>query len=371
MKKICHVTSAHPPEDGRIFRRECVSAAKAGYETYLVEQGDTYDKNGVHIVGLGKPEKPGRLFRMTVFARKAYDAAKAVDADLYHFHDPELLPYALKLKKEGKAVVFDSHEDYIEQIRFKPYLPKIAALGASIWFSRYSDRIFSKIDGLVYPGNDDFPSAYAGKCKNVVSIDNVPWLNELYDKYEPDTVREPNTACYLGGLDEARGITQIIKACHRANCKLYLAGRFSSEAYENSLREMPEFSCVEYLGVLDRARVTELLQKTQIGLCCLLDIGQYYKMINLPTKVYEYMSMAVPVVVNNSPYNEKACRELEIGLSADPMDIEGLNSAIRSLLDDPAKRKEFGENGRRAICERFCWDIEQKKLISMYDTILG
>ena len=27
MKKICHVTSAHPPEDGRIFRRECVSAA--------------------------------------------------------------------------------------------------------------------------------------------------------------------------------------------------------------------------------------------------------------------------------------------------------------------------------------------------------
>ena len=62
MKKICHVTSAHPPEDGRIFRRACVSAANAGYDTYLVEQGDTYEKNGVHIVGIGKPEKSGRIY---------------------------------------------------------------------------------------------------------------------------------------------------------------------------------------------------------------------------------------------------------------------------------------------------------------------
>lgn len=370
MKKICHVTSAHPPEDGRIFRRECVSAANAGYETYLVEQGGTYVKNGVHIIGIGKPEKPGRLHRMTVFARKAYEAAKAIDADLYQFHDPELLPYALYFKKAGKAVIFDSHENYTEQIRNKPYLPKPIAAVASKWFARYSDRILSKIDGMTYPGNDEYPSVYEGKSKLLVTTDNYPWLSELYDKYDPDTIREPNTACYLGGLDEARGITQIIKACCRANCKLYLAGKFSSEDYENSLREMPEFSCVEYLGVLDRNQVAEILQKTQIGLCCLLDIGQYYKMVNLPTKVYEYMSMAVPVIVNNSPYNEKACSELEIGLSVDPMDTESLCGAIRSLLDDSQKRNKLGENGRRAICERFCWDIEQKKLISMYDTIL-
>ena len=33
MTKACHITSAHGPEDVRVFRKECVSLAKAGYET--------------------------------------------------------------------------------------------------------------------------------------------------------------------------------------------------------------------------------------------------------------------------------------------------------------------------------------------------
>ena len=371
MKKICHVTSAHPPEDGRIFRRECVSSAIAGYETYLVERGESSIKDGVHIVGIGNPKRPGRLYRMTVFAWKTFLAAKTIDADLYHLHDPELLPYALKLKKAGKAVVFDSHENYAEQIRNKTYLPKAIAKAASYCFARYSNLVYSKIDALTYPGNDDYPSVYAGKSKMVVSTDNFPWLSELYDRYNSNIFREPNTACYVGGLDEARGITQIIKACYLAKCKLYLGGSFSSDLYKKQLMEMQEYSCVEYLGVLDRNQVIQLLQKTQIGLCCLLNVGQYYKMINLPTKVYEYMSMAIPTIMNNSPYNEKVCRELKIGLCEDPMNLESLSNMIRALLDDPKKCKLYGENGRKAIREKFCWDNEQKKLLSMYETILG
>lgn len=371
MKTVCHVTSAHPQEDGRIFRRACVSAAKAGYETYLVEQGDSYDKQGVHIVGIGKPEKAGRLYRMTTFAKKAYEAALKVDADLYQFHDPELLPYAMKLKRMGKAVVFDSHENYVEQFKNKPYLPKLAATLLSAWFAIYSKRIYRRIDGLTYPGNDEFPSVYDGLCKRVVATDNLPWLSELYDQYDASVEREPNTACYVGGLDEPRGITQIIKGAYKAGCKLYLAGNFSSDAYRRSLEEMEEYSCVEYLGILNREQVTQLLQKTEIGLCALLDVGQYYKMRNLPTKVYEYMSMAMPVVINDSPYNKKLAEELKIGGCVDPMDIDALASCIRKLLDHADMKTQCGVNGRAAIKDRFCWDREQEKLTAMYREILG
>lgn len=371
LKKICHVTSAHPAEDGRIFRRACVSSANAGYETYLVEPGDTYEKNGVHIVGIGKPKKSGRLYRMTVFAYKAFLAAKELDADLFQLHDPELLPYAMKLKKMGKKVIFDSHENYVEQFKNKPYLPKPVALVLSKIFSIYSKRIYSVIDGITYPGNGEDKGVFDGLSQRVVATDNLPWLSELYEKYDNSIKREPNTACYVGTLDEARGITQMIKACYAAKCKLYLAGSFFSIKYRNSLESMEEYSCVEYLGTIDRNEVVNLLQKTSIGLSTLLDIGQYYKMQNLPTKVYEYMSMALPVVINDSPYNESINKEISIGYCVNPMNIEETGKAIRNLLDNVEMSETFGKNGRRAIRDIYCWDREQQKLISMYRDILG
>ena len=113
MVKVCHMTSAHAPEDTRIFYKECVSLAKAGYEVYLVARGDSYEKNGVNIMGVGEVTG-GRLNRMIEFTRRIYRKAISVDADVYHLHDPELLLYALKLKKRGKKVIFDSHEKYTE-----------------------------------------------------------------------------------------------------------------------------------------------------------------------------------------------------------------------------------------------------------------
>lgn len=369
MKKICHVTSAHPPEDGRIFRRACISSSKAGYDTFLVERGKTYDKEGVHIIGIGEPKRPGRIFRMICFANNAYQMALTIDADLYHLHDPELLPYALKLKKKGKIVIFDSHENYVEQIKNKPYLPKILAKYLAKAFDCYSKKVFSKIDGLIYPGTGEKATYFDKLCNRVVPIDNLPWLSELYDKYDEKMEKEENTACYIGGIEEPRGITQIIKAAKIADCKLYLAGPVS-EDYKNTLEQMEAYSCVKYLGVLNRDGIVKLIKKVEVGLCMLLDVGQYYKMQNLPTKVYEYMSVGLPTVINDSPYNVGFLERCKIGLAVNSNNEHEIAKAIRTLLDNPELRKKCGNNGRQAIVSRFCWDKEQSKLLHLYEELL-
>ena len=40
MIKVCHMTSAHDGEDIRIFHKECMSLARAGYDVYLVQPGE-------------------------------------------------------------------------------------------------------------------------------------------------------------------------------------------------------------------------------------------------------------------------------------------------------------------------------------------
>lgn len=370
MIKVCHMTSVHGEEDVRIFHKECVSLAKAGYDTYLVERGESREKNGVHIIGVGEIPASRRK-RMTEGAKRVYEAARAVDADVYHLHDPELLPYGLKLKKAGKKVIFDSHEKYTDQIRNKPYLPVWCRSLIAGCYGAYERYVLGKIDGLIFPCLKDGVHPFAGQCRHIAVVNNVPVLTETYDRYDPTVEKEARSICHVGGLTYERGITHLVKAAAQVDCTLYLGGAFSPAEYQDAVLSLPEAAHTRYLGVLNRTQVVQLLQKSQIGMATILNVGQYNQYDNLATKVYEYMSLGIPVILSRSQYNEKVAAQYGFGICVDPANVEEIAAAIRYLLDHPDEARRMGENGRRAVKEVFNWDVEEKKLLALYEEILN
>src|SRR5918996_3708510 len=111
-KKVVHMTSAHPADDTRIFAKECRTLSAAGYEVHLVAQGaDDALRHHVRIWGVPAPASGRRLVRMTLTVVSVYRRARSLGADLYHFHDPELMTAALLLARAGRPVVYDAHED--------------------------------------------------------------------------------------------------------------------------------------------------------------------------------------------------------------------------------------------------------------------
>ena len=365
MIKVCHMTSVHAPEDGRIFFKECTSSANAGYETYLVERGATYDKNGVHIVGVGDFQG-NRLQRMLTLTKRVYETALKINAEIYHIHDPELLPYALKLKKKGKKVIFDSHEYYSDQIRNKPYLPKSISTIIACIYKLYENYVCKRIDAVIFPCLKNGIHPFQGKCKRVITLNNVPMLGELYDHYDPKIEKYPNSICYIGGLTENRGITEVIKAAYLSNTIAYIAGIFSPVEYQIKIESMPESSSMRYLGNLDRKQVLELLQRCKIGLATLHNVGQYNQFDNLATKCYEYMALGIPVILTKAKYNEKINEIYKIGLCVDAENEHEIADAIRYLLDHEEEAKKMGENGRKAIREVFNWEKEKDSLLNLY-----
>lgn len=369
MYKVCHMTSVHAPEDERVFFKECMSLAANGYETYLVARGNSYEKNGVHIIGVGEIPASRRK-RMTEGARKVYETAKALDADIYHLHDPELLPYGLKLKRAGKKVIFDSHENYPQQILTKGYFSPLVRKIVAYLYERYESHVLRTIDAAIIPCTFGGKNPFEGRCRYSSIVANYPILGEFYDCYDAEFPKEPNSTCYIGSLTQARGIEQCIEASDEAGATLHLAGTFSSTEYQRQVMKKQMGEHIIYHGMLGRKQVADLLLSSQIGLYLLQDVGQYLKLETLGIKAYEYMSMGLPVVMSYSPYNRAVMEKYNFGICVDPKNVEEIASAIRYLLDHPEESRQMGENGRRAVKEEFNWDVEEKKLLALYTELL-
>ena len=146
--KIVHLTTVHTPDDVGIFHKECCSLQEAGYDVTLVCPSDpSNSKKGVCVDSIPVPKS--RRERMTRTIYQACYAALDHKADLYHFHDPELIRIAPRLKRSGAKIVYDSHEDVRAQIRTKGWVPKGIRGASACGFGLVEDYAASRLDGIV------------------------------------------------------------------------------------------------------------------------------------------------------------------------------------------------------------------------------
>ncbi len=367
--KICHMTSAHPSEDVRIFHKECVSLAQAGYEVYLVQRGESYDKNGVHIVGVGEiPE--GRIKRMTVGAKKTYRAAVALNCDVYHIHDPELLPYGLKLKRKGKKVIFDSHENTADAILEKHYLPFAFRKLICKAYTAYQKKAISQFDAVITV-TPSLTRVFKAFTPNVIEVRNYPVLNSE-SALEMSTKSE-NRIVFAGGVSEQWNHHTLIKAMEKVpDCTYCLCGPCAKE-YLESLERMPAWKQVDYLGKIPHSKVAEELSKSGIGVA-LLQPGMNTDGMNGTmgnTKIFEEMMAGLPIVCTDFVLWKEFVDKYHCGICVRPDDPDEISEAVCYLINHPDEARRMGENGKTAVREEFCWEKGKSALLNLYRDLLS
>lgn len=365
--KIAHLTSVHSRFDTRIFVKQCCSLSQV-YDTYLVVADGKGDevKDLVQIIDVGKFN--GRKNRMLNAPKILFAKALSLDADLYHLHDPELIPIGLRLKKSGKKVIFDAHEDLPNQIMSKHYLNPIAKKLISFLVKFYEKYACTKLDGIV-AATPFIRDKFHEINKNSIDVNNYPKLEEF--SLIPNDILKENQVCYIGGLADVRGIVEMVKAINatQSATKLTIAGNFADKNLEHFVLTMEGWNKVNFLGYVGRSEIKNTLVSSLAGLVVLHPTRSYLD--SLPVKMFEYMCAGVPVIASDFPLWREIVLKHNCGLCVDPLKPEEIAKAIDYFIDNPEIAKEMGRNGFKAVQTEFNWANEEAKLLKFYESMIG
>ncbi len=369
--KACLLSSIHPCFDVRIFQKEARSLCQGGYEVTLVAVADFQEQtvDGIRVVGLPKPRR--RVLRILNWWRILRIALQE-KADIYHFHDPDLLLPAVLVKTlTRRPIVYDVHENYPQDILTKEWIPAALRRIISVAFRLFEDGMVRLMDGVVVV-NQHLVERFEGKSQVVIARN--------YSRLEPFLAGEAPTErtkpyfVYAGRISDDRGIYECLQALESlgdAPAVLLCAGTIGHVANEEFRRLLdgsahPRF---EYLGLLPYKDIPPLFKGALAGLLCFQPTPN--NLLGTPNKLFEYMSAGIPVIASDFPLIREVVAEADCGLLVQPENVEQIARAMARLLEDRQHAARLGQNGLRAALEEYNWGAEEGKLLGLYHALLS
>lgn len=364
---VAHLTSVHTASDVRVVLRECCSLVRAGHKVLLIAPGGNASPvNGLVVHGISCPRH--RLSRLTQTVWKVYREAARQNSDIYHLHDPELLPVGMLLSRRHK-VIFDVHEDTPQQILAKDWIPPWVRPLISALYEKFERFAVARCCALVTAG-DDISSRLARFNRHVVTIGNYPLLEEFASVPPSDPSRySSGIIVHPGGVNSQSCAESAVRAMEllpaKAGAVLQLAGATRSQSELERLRSLPGWMRVQHLGLIPRAELIRRLYQASLALVLFAPAPNSAHVRS--NKLFEAMAAGLPVLGPNFPAWREFLETHHCGLAVNPLEPAAIAQAMQYLLNHPAEAAEMGKCGRRAVVGRFNWSQEEDKLLHLYE----
>ena len=375
--RACLLSSVHRALDNRLFYREARSLQRAGYDVTLVavhEQDEVRD--GIRIQGL--PQVP-RWQRPLLWA-KLLRQALAAEADVYHFHDPELLLLAPWLRLlAGKPTIYDVHEANADFIRVKDYLPAWARYPLA-WIFGWLEPLLARLNSALLFADDEIAAAFRGVRRPKATLYNFPERSfiEQAARATQDAGPRPPVVLYLGGLERNRGSRLMIEAFHQVwrllpQARLLHVGHMAPPDLEDEVRadvaRRGMKRAVTFAGRVPFAEIGLHLAQAAVGWVPWQPVAKNQK--NIPTKLFEYMAYGLPVVGSDLASTRPFVHEGQNGYRVTADDPTAHAEALLDLLRQPERASAMGRRGQELVRTDYNWDEMERRLLALYQKLLA
>jgi glycosyltransferase involved in cell wall biosynthesis len=275
-----------------------------------------------------------------------------------------LIPIGLKLRKLGKKVIFDAHEDLPKQVMAKHYLNNLTKKILSFTIAKAEIFALKRFDAVVGATPIIRDKFLDHKIKSV-DVNNFPILDELI-AIEPSFTTP--TICYIGLLYETRGIREIVQSIEGLDVKLIIAGKFFDSSFETEIRALKGWEKVDFRDFVDREGVKNILQESIAGLVTLHPTPSYIEAY--PVKMFEYMSAGIGVIASDFPLYRDFVEESRCGVCVNPLDSGAIAKAIESMMNNLEGTRAMGLRAKEMIETKYNWGVEEQKLFALYEEVL-
>jgi len=367
LPRVIHITTSHRADDVRVFERECRSLAESGKYSVIVAGAGRLPPDCRVSQVIFKTVPSNRILRFTLGPWRALRLLRRLDADLWHFHDPELLPVACWAAAKGRNVIWDAHEDYegqFEEISSRKWIPKIFRRLVRFGFVRLLQSIDSRAVGIVAA-----TSSVAARYQNerVALVGNEARI-ESFRECKPDFMGR--RLLYTGQVSDAHLFREVVGAVREfGNVTLVVAGREclkASELWTNAENLLGEG--LSFVGWLTREQLAAEISRSAIGLVTYADLAPYRTAS--PTKFFEFAAAGLPMVMTpNHPMNTELCAKSGACFLADGFNENSLGEAIQKSLSNFESWKSASDNGRLWSLTQGSWKDSEARLLQLYDSI--
>lgn len=376
--KVCILTTVHSAFDIRIYHKQAKTLARAGYDVTLITNHDRKEEvDGIKIIPL--PKAKNRFERMFVNSFRAFLIAFKHNADIYHFHDPELYLMGAFLKIfTGKPVISDAHEHYEKDILGKEWLSPQYRRTYLFFFKIFERISLPFLDAIVYVvpdiGDRYKKLGFKGKFVEVRNYPDLSILNIANDNND----KNPKQAIFFGGVFSVSGISELVKSFIHVtktipDARLDIIGKTAPVTYKDELLNLiKEYQLENNVFLHDPVPITELnkfASSASIGLITYLPVTEN-NVIGLPNKIFEYMAFKLAVIASDFPLYKEVVIGSNAGFTVDPTSPEDIAEKLITLMQNPNLCKDFAESGYQNVMKTYNWENESQKLLNLYDDLL-
>ncbi len=418
--KVCILTTGHCALDGRIFYKEARSLQQAGYEVTLLaplnDEGFLFDagKNkiatgettlyDIRIIGFSR-EKRGifknrvilKLSRLAsliglrigteLFAEltELIDKGTNLRADVYHCHEIFSLYAGIQIKrrleKEGRKpkLIYDVHE----------YTPATSpkARGINKLYDELSKKVivhFEK-EALKYV---DYTITVSEVIRDYLLTQNRSIQTEvIYNcsvfpiSQEQESVKPQGKViiCHEGSLSFSRGlkrmieVMRVLKEGYGNRVGLLIIGTVYGEERRYLDQKLDEYDLQDTIrctGWLTYEKVSQAIYQADIGIMFSEPTENIMLGGGVGNKLFNYMRCGLPIVSVEVPERSRVISETQCGLVVTEPSTESLAKALSALIDDETKRRQLGDNARKAGYNQYGWEQMEKRLLRVYQELL-